>query len=96
MEWTSPEPLECQIFSGDCVLVGFRQAPLSYAPHHCELPSIIACMLHIRNGVNLHPPKEELQSFQDASPFQHHEDPSVVNARVGAGESVSKMPGSSQ
>ena len=32
------------------------------------------------------PPKEELQRFQDADPFQHHEDPPVVDVGVGAGE----------
>ena len=43
-------------------------------------------MLDVCDGICINPPRERLQRFRDAGPFQQHEDPPVVGAGVGAGE----------
>ena len=43
-------------------------------------------MLDVCDGICLNPLRERLQRFRGAGPFQHHEDPPVVDAGVGAGE----------
>ena len=43
-------------------------------------------MLDACNGISTNPSEKELQSLRDASPFQNHDNPSMINARVVARE----------
>ena len=70
-----------------------HRTALLYAPHDCKLPSSSAGMLNISNRFGINSSKEELQCFRNASPFQHQEDPPVVDLGHTQQKSVSKMPG---
>ena len=43
-------------------------------------------MLDACTEINTNPSEKELLSLRDACPFQDHDNPSMINARVGAGE----------
>ena len=79
------EPSEDRV-AGHRKQVPTRWTSLAYATHHRQLHSCGAGMLGACNGISTNPSEKEFQSLRDASPFQNHGNPSMINAGVVAGE----------